>query len=106
MSTVLYSPSPGLLSWQAVTYLDVVKSRIQADCHVRPKYAGMVDCFVSSYRQDGLSVFGRGEYQGWWRDCADYIILGFCMISLRAFLVNGATFLGVEYFRKFLRILD
>ena len=26
------------------------------------------------------------------------------MMSLRAFFVNGATFLGVEYFRKLLKI--
>jgi len=80
----------GLLSWQAIIYLDVVKSRIQADCHVRPRYAGMVDCFISSYRQDGMSVFGRG----------------FCLLSVRAFLVNGTTFLGVEYFRKLINIFN
>ena len=50
----------GLLSWQAIIYLDVVKSRIQSDCHMKPKYAGMMDCFVTSYRQDGLTVFARG----------------------------------------------
>ena len=52
----------GLLSWQTIIYLDVIKSRIQADSLTRPRYQGMVDCMRQSYRQDGLRVFTRGQY--------------------------------------------
>jgi len=74
----------GLVSWQAIIYLDVIKSRIQADDIKQPKYSGMVDCVIKSYRESGIRVFGRG----------------FILMSLRAFPLNGATFLGYEYCMK------
>ena len=80
----------GLLSWQAIIYLDVVKSRIQADSVTNPKYKGTWDCFRQSYQRDGLRVFLRG----------------FTMMSLRAFPLNGATFLGFEYSMKILHQIN
>ena len=67
-----------MLSWGAIIYLDVVKSRIQSDDPVNPKYNGMIDTFRKCYREGGIRIFGRG----------------FTAMSLRAFPLNGATFLG------------
>ena len=68
----------GVLSWMAIIPLDVVKSRIQSDDPVNPKYNGMIDTFRKLYKEDGIRVFRRG----------------LLIMSLRAFPVNGATFLG------------
>ena len=67
----------GVLSWSAIIYLDVVKSRIQADCLVNPRYNGTVDTFRKCYQEGGIRIFGRG----------------WTVMALRAFPVNGATFL-------------
>jgi len=80
----------GLLSWQAIIYADVVKSRLQADSFTRPRYSGTWDCVVQSYTRDGPRVFCRG----------------FTLMSLRAFPLNGATFLGYEYSMKLFRYLN
>ena len=68
----------GVLSWSSIIYLDVVKSRIQADCLVNPRYKGTLDTFRQCYQEGGIRIFGRG----------------FVVMALRAFPVNGATFLG------------
>ena len=68
----------GVISWIVIIYLDVVKSRIQADDPLNPKYKGMIDCFKQCYREGGFRIFGRG----------------LVVMSLRAFPLNGATFLG------------
>ncbi|XP_018915959.1 solute carrier family 25 member 45 isoform X2 [Bemisia tabaci] len=75
----------GVASWAVIIPLDVVKSRIQADDIRNPKYSGIIDCFVKSYRADGLKVFGRG----------------FWIITFRAFPVNVISFVGYEEFLKF-----
>jgi len=74
----------GVLSWQAIIYLDVVKSRVQADDPLRPLYKGTLDCVRQSYKREGLSVFFRG----------------FSLMSSRAFIVNGVTFVAVEQLNK------
>jgi len=79
--TIWVGGTAGVLSWIAVIYLDVVKSRIQADDPINPKYNGMIDTFRKCYREGGLKIFGRG----------------LIVMSLRAFPLNGATFLGYEY---------
>ncbi|XP_057369282.1 mitochondrial basic amino acids transporter-like [Daphnia carinata] len=66
----------GTVTWVAVLPIDVVKSRIQADCIVNPKYRGMLDCVRVSYKAEGLPVFFRG----------------FLAIAFRAMIVNAATF--------------
>ena len=68
---------PGVLSWSSIIYLDVVKSRIQSDCLVNPRYNGTLDTFRKCYREGGLRIFGRG----------------WTVMAIRAFPVNGATFL-------------
>lgn len=70
----------GMLSWISIIPLDVIKSRLQADNPDNPKYKSLMDCFIKSYQSDGLKVFFRGS----------------CMTIIRAFPVNGATFLGLE----------
>ncbi|XP_046457378.1 mitochondrial basic amino acids transporter-like isoform X2 [Daphnia pulex] len=66
----------GTVTWVSVLPIDVVKSRIQADCVVNPKYRGMLDCIRVSYRAEGWRVFFRGFYA----------------IAFRAMIVNAATF--------------
>jgi len=70
----------GTLCWLSVLPFDVVKSRMQADDHAKPKYRGMFDCMHKSYKADGVSVFSRGAVA----------------MTARAFPVNGVTFLVYE----------
>ncbi len=58
--------------------MDVVKSRIQADDPSRPKYKGVLDCYRQCYREGGMRIFFRG----------------LPAVALRAFPLNGATFVG------------
>ena len=67
----------GVISWGSVIYIDVVKSRIQADNPLQPRYTGILDCFRKCYHEGGLKIFGRG----------------FVIMSVRAFFLNAATFL-------------
>ncbi|PNJ38361.1 SLC25A45 isoform 4 [Pongo abelii] len=71
----------GIVSWVAATPLDVIKSRMQMDGLRRRVYQGILDCMVSSIRQEGLGVFFRGV----------------TINSARAFPVNAVTFLSYEY---------
>ncbi len=65
----------GMLSWLVNIPIDVVKSRIQSDDLSKPKYNGVIDCFVKSYRAEGLKVFWRG----------------LPIICIRAFPTNAVT---------------
>lgn len=80
----------GTITWVAVTPLDVVKSRIQADDIGNPKYNGIVDCIVKSYKEGGVVIFGRG----------------FWIHVIRGFPVNAATFVGYEWCFKACTFLD
>ncbi|KAK9507968.1 hypothetical protein O3M35_007724 [Rhynocoris fuscipes] len=66
----------GILSWMFLMPLDVIKSKIQADDLISPKYKGIIDCFIQSYKQEGTSIFFQGIIP--------------CMV--RAFPVNAAVF--------------
>ena len=68
----------GTLCWLSVLPFDVVKSRMQAldGRH----YTSLVHCALDSYKKEGAKVFMRG---------------GLAM-ALRAFPVNGVTFLVYE----------
>ena len=68
----------GTLCWPSVLPFDVVKSRMQATDGRH--YTSMVQCARDSYRQEGAKVFMRGALA----------------MSLRAFPVNGVTFLVYE----------
>uniref|UniRef100_A0A8D1REL8 Solute carrier family 25 member 45 n=1 Tax=Sus scrofa TaxID=9823 RepID=A0A8D1REL8_PIG len=71
----------GLTSWVTATPLDVIKSRMQMAGLKQRVYRGLLDCMVSSARQEGLGVFFRG----------------LTINSARAFPVNAVTFLSYEY---------
>lgn len=71
----------GITSWVAATPLDVIKSRMQMAGLEQRAYRGVLDCMVSSARQEGPGVFFRG------------LIIN----SARAFPVNAVTFLSYEY---------
>ncbi|XP_018329470.1 solute carrier family 25 member 45-like isoform X1 [Agrilus planipennis] len=79
----------GVFSWVFVIPFDVVKSRIQADSTVNPKYHGMIDCMVKSYREEGASIFGKG----------------FTVCMVRAFPVNAAIFFAYEVAIEFMHSL-
>jgi len=70
----------GLLQWWAVIPLDVLKARMQADDPENPKYKGVIDCVKKMYLTEGWKSFFRGIVP----------------LSIRAFPVNGATFLAYE----------
>lgn len=71
----------GIASWMIATPLDVVKSRVQMAGLKQRENRGVLDCMVSSARQEGLGVFCRG----------------LTINSARAFPVNAVTFLTYEY---------
>ncbi|XP_014393529.1 PREDICTED: solute carrier family 25 member 45 isoform X5 [Myotis brandtii] len=71
----------GITSWVTATPLDVIKSRMQMAGLGQREYQGLLDCMVSSARQEGLGVFFRG----------------LTINSARAFPVNAVTFLSYEY---------
>ncbi|XP_029813292.1 solute carrier family 25 member 45 isoform X3 [Suricata suricatta] len=73
--------SAGIASWAVATPLDVIKSRLQMAGRKPGAYRGVLDCVVSSARQEGLGVFFRG----------------LTINSARAFPVNAVTFLSYEY---------
>jgi len=67
-----------------------LKTLLFVDTKTNQRYSGILDCVVKSYRSDGWKVFFRG----------------FTLMSVRAFPLNGATFLGYEYSMKLLKHLD
>ncbi|CAB3362341.1 Hypothetical predicted protein [Cloeon dipterum] len=80
-STLIAGGLAGSVSWGVIVPLDVIKSRLQADCGSEPKYRGMLHCAASSLRSEGPGVFGRG----------------FWLVVGRAFPVNAAIFLSYEH---------
>lgn len=68
------------MAWITVLPVDFVKSRMQSDDPYNPKYKGMWDCILKTYRGEGVRVF----------------FSGMLMITLRAFPVNVAVFVGYE----------
>ncbi|XP_043825753.1 solute carrier family 25 member 45 isoform X2 [Dromiciops gliroides] len=71
----------GIMSWATATPMDVVKSRMQMDGLKHREYRGLLDCMVTSARQEGLGVFFRG----------------LTLNSARAFPVNAVTFFSYEH---------
>ena len=67
----------GMVSWWVVAPLDVIKTKIQADEMVSPKYTGTLNCARKILASDGRLGLFRGMMS----------------LSLPLFLVNGATFL-------------
>lgn len=71
----------GVLSWAVIYPLDVVKTRIQSDCLIKPKYIGIKDCIFKSYREEGLKAFFKGLNT----------------TLARTFVVSGVNFLVYEF---------
>ena len=69
----------GTLCWLSVLPFDVMKSRMQAAEGAH--YTGMLHCARSSLAAEGPAVFVRGALP----------------MSIRAFPVNGVTFLVYEF---------
>lgn len=77
---LLAGGTSGIMSWLSTYPVDVVKSRLQADgLRGAPRYDGILDCVLQSYRAEGWRVFTRG----------------LASTLLRAFPVNAATFATV-----------
>ena len=88
---------------QAIIYLDVVKSRVQADDPLRPLYRGTLDCVRQSYKRSS----SEGKSQTFFlislllvREGLSVFFRGFSLMSSRAFIVNGVTFVAVEQLNK------
>ncbi|CAL8141381.1 unnamed protein product [Orchesella dallaii] len=71
----------GTLSWWSIIPLDVIKSRIQGDSSEKPKYKGILHCGSVIMKTHGLKAF----FHGFWP------------LSIRAFPVNGTTWLVYEF---------
>lgn len=67
----------GVISWLVIMPLDVVKSRVQAD---PTRYKNAVEAFKCCLNEGGIRLLFRGSLA----------------VSLRAFPLNGATFVGWE----------
>ena len=80
-TTLVAGGLAGVASWVSSYPLDVIKTRLQAQSlSSLPKYAGIIDCFRRSVREE--------EYRVLWR--------GLGTAVARAFLVNGAIFCSYE----------
>ena len=82
LAQFLAGGSAGTLCWLSVLPFDVLKSRMQAieGAH----YTGMLDCARKAVKKEGFGVFTRGGGA----------------VALRAFPVNGVTFIVVESLLK------
>ena len=76
----------GVLSWTSIMPFDVVKNRIQADCHGNT-YHNSLHCTRAAYQEGGLTIF----FRGWPAVC------------FRAFLVNGFTLMMYSYILNILQ---
>ncbi|KAM9313009.1 solute carrier family 25 member 48 [Gastrophryne carolinensis] len=77
----------GAISWGTATPMDVVKSRLQADCLYKKKYKGVRDCIFQSYQNEGIQVFFRG----------------ITVNAIRGFPMSAAMFLTYELSLKALK---
>lgn len=76
----------GIGYWTACYPFDVVKTRIQNQSDVNPKYKGMVDCFKTIMKEEGIAAFGRG----------------YTSAVARAIPAASSTFLVYQYVKKWL----
>ena len=77
----------GVAFWTFTYPIDLIKSRIQSDSVINPKYSGTYDCFVKTLYEEGPKTFVNGYFP--------------CL--LRAFPVNIGLFLGFEFAMKIIR---
>lgn len=81
-----YGACAGATLWLAIYPIDVVKSVIQTDNLLRPKYDKTVHAIMALYKNGGVRSFFKG----------------FVPTMLRAGPANGATFCTFELARRFL----
>ncbi|XP_078518459.1 solute carrier family 25 member 45-like [Lissotriton helveticus] len=74
----------GTVSWACANPMDVIKARLQMDGVKGVRYKGVLDCIITSVRQEGASVF----------------LKGITLNSARAFPVNAVTFFSYEMLMK------
>ncbi|XP_075716058.1 solute carrier family 25 member 48 isoform X1 [Rhinoderma darwinii] len=77
----------GAISWGTATPMDVVKTRLQADCLYNRKFKGIKDCITQSYCNEGIQVFFRG----------------ITVNAIRGFPMSAAMFLTYELSLKALK---
>ncbi|CAG8490285.1 3295_t:CDS:2 [Cetraspora pellucida] len=82
----LFGAIAGYGMWLVIYPIDVVKSKLQTDGFTpqTKKYKGALDCFVRTYRYEGLRGFFRG----------------FGTVMLRAGPINASTFMAYELAMK------
>ncbi|XP_014778510.1 solute carrier family 25 member 45 [Octopus bimaculoides] len=73
----------GVISWLIILPIDVIKNRIQADCH-KKLYRNIWHCTRATYREGGIPLF----FKGW------------VAVSIRAFLVNSITLMVYSYIKN------
>lgn len=71
----------GVAAWALCYPVDLVKSRMQMDSVVSPKYSGMVDCAKKSFEEGGVRLFFKGIMP----------------TIARAIVVNGPIFYVYEF---------
>ncbi|KAF7280041.1 hypothetical protein GWI33_006472 [Rhynchophorus ferrugineus] len=76
----------GIASISSVLPMDVIKTRIQADDPIYPRYNGFVDCTRKLYQEEGYRIFWKG----------------LPVITMRAFPANAMMFVGYEMTMEFL----
>lgn len=74
----------GLAFWGPVYPVDAIKTLIQTDSEVKPKYRGIIDCFRQTIRTGGLGAVYKG--------------IGPCIA--RSFPANAVTFYAYEWTKK------
>uniref|UniRef100_A0A8D0HUW5 Solute carrier family 25 member 45 n=1 Tax=Sphenodon punctatus TaxID=8508 RepID=A0A8D0HUW5_SPHPU len=74
----------GTASWASATPMDVIKARLQMDGVKGVAYRGILDCILTSVREEGLRV----------------LLKGLTLNSIRAFPVNAIIFLSYEHLLK------
>lgn len=85
-SLVVAGGFAGIAFWGGVYPVDYIKTKLQTDNDMNPKYRGIMDCVRKTVRSEGIA----GLYKG----------VGPCLA--RAFPANGITFLVFEWVKSFL----
>uniref|UniRef100_V9L3B1 Solute carrier family 25 member 47-like protein n=1 Tax=Callorhinchus milii TaxID=7868 RepID=V9L3B1_CALMI len=77
----------GVTYWVLATPMDVMKSRMQMDGMGQRRYTGVLNCITKSFKREGIRVFFKG----------------LTLNCLRAFPVNGVTFVTYETILELLK---
>ena len=87
LSIIISVGFAGMAFWTFTYPIDCLKSRIQSDSILNPRYSGTIDCLRQTVAEEGArSLFN-----------------GFLSCLLRAFPVNIGLFMGFEFAMTFIR---